>query len=323
MKKAILTMFAALLCAMAATAEVIDGISYRLSKNQTGNTAAVKRDSKVSYSGELIIPPTVTYDGETYTVTAIDSYGLQDISMVTKLSLPATVTYIASNNFIWKNSLESITVAEGNPTYDSRGGCNAIIETRENKLVAGCTNTVIPEGIIYFADGALGGTSLETIVIPKSVVSIGEDAFSGCEKLTTVTILGSLAEGIDEGAFSGCRALTDIYLYAETPPSLDSESFGEDGIEGITLHVPATAIDAYNADDRWSRNCESIVPLPATGTKGDADGNGKVDIADVAAAISYILDPQTVPFDKEAADMDGNGSIDINDVKAIVAIILK
>ena len=65
------------------------------------------------------------------------------------------------------------------------------------------------------------------------------------------------------------------------------------------------------------------MPLPATGTKGDADGNGKVDIADVAAAISYILDPQTVPFDKEAADMDGNGSIDINDVKAIVDIILK
>ena len=230
-------MFAALLCATAATAEVIDGISYRLSKNQTGNTAAVKQDYNVSYSGELIIPPTVTYEGETYTVTGIDSRALQDISMVTKLSLPATVTYIASNNFIWKNSLESITVAEGNPTYDSRGGCNAIIETRENKLVAGCTNTVIPEGIIYFADGALGGTGLATIVIPKSVVSIGEGVFSGCEKLTAVTILGSLAEGIDEGAFSGCNALTDIYLYAETPPSLNSEAFGEDGIIQFALNT--------------------------------------------------------------------------------------
>ena len=323
MKQTITTLLAVLLTAATTQAEIIDGINYELNKKPTGNTATVKQSYSVSFSGELTIPATVTYDGEIYTVTTIGPRAMQDISMVTKLSLPATVTYIASNNFIWKYSLESITVAEGNPTYDSRGGCNAIIETRENKLVAGCTNTVIPEGIIYFADGALGGTSLETIVIPKSVVSIGEDVFSGCEKLTTVTILGSLAEGIDEGAFSGCRALTDIYLYAETPPSLDSESFGEDGIEGITLHVPATAIEAYKADNRWSRNCESIVALPATGTKGDADGSGKVDIADVAAAISYILDPQTVPFDKEAADMDGNGSIDINDVKAIVDIILK
>ena len=118
--------------------------------------------------------------------------------------------------------------------------------------------------------------------------------------------------------------MTDIYLYTETPPSLDSDAFGEDGIDGITLHVPAAAIETYKENNSWSRNCESIVALPAADTtKGDANGDGKVDVLDVTTTISYILDPQTAPFNKEAADMDSDNDIDIDDVKAIVDIILK
>ena len=48
-----------------------------------------------------------------------------------------------------------------------------------------------------------------------------------------------------------------------------------------------------------------------------------MDVLDVTTTISYILDPQTAPFNKEAADMDSDNDIDIDDVKAIVDIILK
>lgn len=324
MKKALLTLFAALLCATSATAEVIDGIGYNLYK-ANGNYAKVTRDYSVSYIGDIVIPPTVSYKGETYTVIGIESHAMQDISMVTSLSIPATMTDIeTNNNFIWKNSLESITVADGNPKYDSREGCNAIIETSENKLILGCANTVIPKGVTVIREGAFSYSGLTTAVIPKSVTAISEKTFLQCSQLTTVTILGELSEGIDEDAFSGCNALTDIYLYTETPPSLDSDAFGEDGIDGITLHVPAAAIETYKENNSWSRNCESIVALPAADTtKGDANGDGKVDVLDVTTTISYILDPQTAPFNKEAADMDSDNDIDIDDVKAIVDIILK
>lgn len=325
MKQTITTLLAVLLTAATTQAEVIDGISYRLVKRTTGNIACVQKDNNVSYSGAIVIPETVTADdGETYTVVGIDYRAMMDISMVTSLSLPASLTDIDSHNFVWKNMLESITVAEDNPYLDSRGGCNAIFLTEENKIILGCSNTVIPDGTAVIGEEAFARTGLREVTIPASVAYIDENAFSGCTELTTLTILGELTEGIDEGAFSGCNALTDIYCYATTPPHLDSETFGEDGLDdGITLHVPATAIEAYKEDVRWSEISDDIVPLPAADLKGDVNGDSRVDIADVAAVISYILDPQTVPFDKEAADMDDNGSIDINDVKAIVAIILK
>ena len=89
--------------------------------------------------------------------------------------------------------------------------------------------------------------------------------------------------------------MTDIYLYAETPPSLDSESFGEDGIEGITLHVPATAIEAYKADNRWSRNCESIVALADADPVGiRAIDNSQLTI-DNSERAYYRLDGHRTP----------------------------
>ena len=51
---------------------------------------------------------------------------------------------------------EKIVVEEGNPKYDSREGCNAIIETATNKLICGCKSTVIPASVKsrgYFPKG--------------------------------------------------------------------------------------------------------------------------------------------------------------------------
>lgn len=324
MKKGMIIVLAALLCAATTMAEVIDGISYRLNKTNSGNTAYVQKDNKVSYSGAIVIPETVTAnDGETYTVVGIDYRAMWDISMVTSLSLPATISSIASYNFLLKDKLENITVAEGNPYFDSRNGCNAIIETRDNILILGSKNTVIPEGVTAIGESAFGGTALTTVTIPETVTCINEGAFSGCHQLTTLTILGELPDGIDENAFSGCDALTDIYCYATTPPALDSETFGEDGIDGVTLHVPATAIDAYKENHRWSRISEDIVPLADADLKGDVNGDSKVDISDVTTLIGYLLKQNPSPFNEAAADVDGSSSIDIDDVKAIISLILK
>lgn len=62
------------------------------------------------------------------------------------------VTEIASNALDGLDSLMCIVVKEGNPVYDSRDNCNAIIETATNALVKGCNGTVIPEGgeVIYY-----------------------------------------------------------------------------------------------------------------------------------------------------------------------------
>lgn len=125
-------------------------------------------------------------------VTTIGRNAFQGCYM-TEVAIPASVTSIAGNAFFCcSGKIETITVAEGNDRYDSRGGCNAIIETGTNTLILGCKNTVIP----------------------ASVTGIGSDAFYGCSGLTSVTIPAGVTS-IGDDAFYGCIGLTDVYCYAD------------------------------------------------------------------------------------------------------------
>ena len=70
------------------------------------------------------------------------------------------------------NKLKFLQVAEGNPKYDSRDRCNAIIETATNKLVVGCAATTIPEGITTIGTYAFCGYFIPEIVLPASLETI-------------------------------------------------------------------------------------------------------------------------------------------------------
>jgi hypothetical protein len=84
-------------------------------------------------------------------------------------------------------------VENGNTIYDSRENCNAIIETATNTLIAGCQNTIIPNSVTSIGDRAFSGcSSLTSITIPNSVTSIGDYAFSYCSSLTHITLESSI-----------------------------------------------------------------------------------------------------------------------------------
>jgi hypothetical protein len=56
--------------------------------------------------------------------------------------------------------------------------------------------------------------------------------------------------------------------------------------------------------------------------KGDVNGDGTVDVADVVAIVNYILEKPSENFNKQAADVNGDGNIDVGDVVSVVNIIL-
>lgn len=56
--------------------------------------------------------------------------------------------------------------------------------------------------------------------------------------------------------------------------------------------------------------------------RGDADGDGTVDVNDVTTTINYILAKPVVKFIFEAANVDGDETIDVNDVQGIIDIAL-
>ena len=76
--------------------------------------------------------------------------------------------------------------------------------------------------------------SLKSYVVPNSVTSIRDRAFSGCTSLTSVTIPKSVLY-ISPYAFSGCDSLTDIYC-----------GFAENAVSGAPWGAPDTTTIHYN-----------------------------------------------------------------------------
>ena len=110
-------------------------------------------------------------------------------AIVEELIIPDSVTQIGANAFSGCSSLQSIVVSEGNTIYDSRNNCNAIIETESNILVAGCSQTVIPDSVTQIGKEAFCRcSSLQSIVIPDSVTRIEGRAFYHCSSLQSIVI---------------------------------------------------------------------------------------------------------------------------------------
>ena len=105
-----------------------------------------------------------------------------------------------------------MVVADANAVYDSRNGCNAIIETATNTLVAGCQNTIIPNSVTKIGESAFNCCyGLTSIAIPNSVTEIGGDAFSYCSSLSSVTIPNSVTS-IGGFAFGFCINLASVFI---------------------------------------------------------------------------------------------------------------
>lgn len=118
--------------------------------------------------------------------------------------LPKTVISIGEWAFSSSAQLESIAVEDGNEYYDSRNGCNAIIEKATSRLVVGCSTTVIPDGTKIIGERAFYGCrNLTAIDFPNTIETIGRFAFSFCSSLKEIELPESLIQ-IKKYAFQAC-----------------------------------------------------------------------------------------------------------------------
>ena len=162
-------------------------------------------------------------------VTTIGNFAFHSCVNLKMLYIPSAVTSIAGFNDLGNSlsfhnctGLEAIVVDAQNSNYKSPDGCNAIIEKSSNKLILGCRNTMIPDGVVTLGGYSFFKQPITSVVIPASVSAIEAYCFNNCADLAMVE----------------CKR--------ETPPSIAGTSFR--GINGdAVLKVPYGCAEAYSS----------------------------------------------------------------------------
>lgn len=163
--------------------------------------------------------------------------------LVTGLVIPDGVTGILGRAFEGCNSLTSVTIPSSVTSigYDAFKGCSNL------------TSVIISEGVTRIEDSTFEDCcNLTFINIPEGVAEIEADVFSKCSKLTTIVLPKSLKR-MNYRTFANCKELLDVYCYAENPPIAYDETFEYSYPEGMTLHVPSSAMGNYIITVPWSR----------------------------------------------------------------------
>ena len=227
----LLTLFVAADFISSATDFEVDGIGYTINSNNV-SVSVTNRLDNVRYKGDVVIPPTVTYEGATYTVTSIPERVFSFCDSLISLSIPYTVTNIASGVAGYNNNLVALEVDSNNPKYDSRENCNAIIETATDKIIAACNTTVVP----------------------NTVKIIGQRAFAGCYKITALNLPNSV-ESIEYLGYYQCSKLADL-VFPESMKSISANAF--DGCSGLTSVTIPKSVEyigraAFNFSERMER----------------------------------------------------------------------
>ena len=258
-------------------------------------------------------------------VTVIDENVFKGCTGLTSITLGKSVTIIRNDAFTDCSALASMTIPESVSSigdyafYNCTGiktlffnavNCNdpmlysAFLDCPLDSITFGNQVQHIPAYL------AFGQTRLESIIIPKSVTTIGDYAFWGCSQLTDVISLA-----VTPPAFRGVGLFDDMNYYAHA-----------------TLHVLPESVEAYQSADHWkefSRIRGDVVLY----TPCDVNGDGEVNIADANSVVVIIVNGGGNGGHTRVPDPDGDGwiilgdtnrdgEVNIADINAIIDIIL-
>ena len=151
------------------------------------------------YSGDIVIPATISYKGGIANVIAIASGAFNSCSEPLTVSLPEGLRYIVQDAFYNCTGLESI---------------------------------VIPSSTISIGPGAfINCVNLESLIFSNGIKQLDAWAFQNCSALQGITFPESL-EYVSTNAFKDCSALKEITFTSNTAPFLTFSTPQDSPFEG-------------------------------------------------------------------------------------------
>ena len=304
----------------------VDGIYYDINGNEASVT--YKTSNFNSYSGDVTIPSTVTYNGVTYSVVSIGQRAFQKCVDLTSVTIPNSVTVIGYWAFYYCSSLTTMTI----PNSVTAIGDEAFYNCRS------LTSVTIPNSVISIGENAFAGCeNLTSLTIPSSVTYIGGAVFLWCSGLESITVdsenpvydsrnncnaiietssntlivgckntmIPKSVTSIGQFAFWGCTGLTSVTI-PDKATSIGNGAFGGcTGLTGMTIPNGITSI-GYRAFEGCSGLTSVIIPNSVTAM----GNNAFYDCQSLTDVFSYITNPSAITmglyvFYQESADYSG------------------
>lgn len=180
-------------------------------------------------------------------VESISHYG-----KIKRLHIPDGITalYIAK-----AKNLKKITVNKTNKKYSVK---NNLLLNKKKTVLYGCprgnSNPKIPKTVVTIGSDAFYGAKFEKISLPKNVKTIELRAFSHCKNLTDIKFSKKLKK-IGNEAFSYCNSLKTITI-PDTMTKLGTYAFSYcKNLESVNLSKRLKYLDAV------FNGCESLKEL--------------------------------------------------------------
>ncbi|MDE5585348.1 MAG: leucine-rich repeat domain-containing protein, partial [Muribaculaceae bacterium] len=184
------------------------------------------------YSGDIVIPAEVEYEGHTYSVTSIGGYAFYECSSLTSIELPNSVTSIGYGAFCDCGDLASVVI--GNSVTEI--GKNAFYNCAIKSLTFNAENCESIGG----TDGGLFYDSVETLIIGDSVTKIPSNFFYCCDKLTSLKLSNSVTS-IGDYAFYNCSHLSSLEI-PNSVTSIGDHAFYSSGLTSVEVGNSVTEI---------------------------------------------------------------------------------
>lgn len=201
-------------------------------------------DQLYIYHGNLVIPSTVTYQNDTYSVIEIDSYTFMDQTLLTSVEIPGSVTTIGYDAFknctgltgtltIGENIVSICSGAFNNTNYSTLN-YNAINCTgysnfdncapnpddtnEKNGWLGDCPNLTtlhIGENVVNLPGFLFAYCNFTgTLTIPNTVTYIGWKTFYHCQDFSGRLTIPESVTAIGRDAFAYCTGFTELYFNA-------------------------------------------------------------------------------------------------------------
>lgn len=328
----LLIAFLLMLCCGTAVASdfvTVDGFKFLVDTDKDEATLLAN-----GYSGEVVVPEKVTWEGVDYPVVEFSDQCFYN-SSVSTVKIPNTVVILGEACFK-SSGIQSIEIPSSVTMLgkDCFSQCeylyNVILPNSITKIPYGCfwycsslASIKIPSSVTSIGSYAFAYShGLHNIELSEGIISLGLGCFSDCTNLKTLKLPKSLEE-LGNDVFNGSTNLKEIRCDALNPPSIGSRQDGFSRQDCI-LSVPQASIEFYKQNSWWG-GFGIINAIEIEGDNEDAKpcstptitytlGNLSFESSTPGAEYHYTIKDADVATDKYNTDgkVQLNGKLDIS-----------